>query len=394
MEYYGIFNDTLKEVRQNLSEEEYKVLNRRILTFCKNVKKYKEEGFDYAIYTKTFDVENGSLIDFFNFLDEIKEKISDLSYVFLSNKIREICNNIKKPDPEKFESVQKFRDFDHMCSISKLFNNYIHAETKLDLQRIPIPGKSGSHLFIDLVRMDRALEEEYQDIEYNHQRRTILFVIRLDYIMRNIRILEGEKKLIGIYRELIFKKLEKDKFFLRILRDSDFDYRIWLNVFSDFESGKIVFTDEEEIEKCSCYDQTCICLGYKEFKQCRNYDNFIMINPIIEHIYDRDKPIILQKWPLFGKCLPDLIILKNRENLLQLLYSIPNSYIKNIITIALADFLMRNARFLKKNQEQAVMASSGIIGSENDPEFLEILKKNDFDIKIWVNTFIECSLNL
>ncbi len=393
MEFYSIFADTLRDVRSKISNDEYNILNRKILTFCKNVKKFKEEEFDLDIYLQTFDVESGNLIEYFNYLDEIKEKINDSSYIFLSNKIQEICKDLKKPNLDKYESKEKFRDFEYMCSISKLFQNYVNAETKLDLQRIPIPGKSGSHVFIDLIRMDRALEIEYEDIEYNHQRRTILFVIRLDYIMRNVRILEGEQNFESIYRNLIDEKLAKDKFFRRILRDSDFDHMIWLNMFSDFSAGKLIFPEEDIKDTCKCNNNFSICYGKRELLNCKNYERFVKMNPIIEHIYDKQKPMILEKEPFYGECLPEVIILKNRENLLQLIYAIPDRYCKNIIMIALADFLMRNAKFLKNNHKQAVMASSGIIGSENDQDFLEILKEIGFDVKIWVNTFVECAVS-
>lgn len=391
MEYYKEFQATLADIKSSLPEDKYKILNKMILQFCKKAKEFKEAGFDLEMYKETFDFEKGTMLEFFNFLFEIKELINDSAYVFLNDKVQQICKDLKSPNPEKYDQGERYRDFEYMCSISKLFHNYVNAETKLDLLRVPELGTPCANILMDLLKLEYCLRNEYADVEHNHKRMTILFVIKLDFVMHNLRLMKAEENIIPLYTKKIHESLKTDAFFRKILKDSEFDYNIWLNVFEDVKNNRIEIPDEtgEEHRRCLCENNNQICYGYNSFRKCKNYERFIHFNPIVEAIY---KPIKIKPTSKANKgpCLPDVVILNNKNNLLHLLYSIPNSRHKNIINIALFDLFMRNLQFVKKNKEHLMCICAVLFEEMKEVNFLQLLDEIRFDSSIWEKTFFDC----
>ena len=388
MEYYREFQGVMVEARLSLSEDKYKNLNKKILIFSKKASDFKKEGFDPDIYKETFDYEQGMLADLFNYLFEIKDEISDSVYVFLNNKIREISEELNNPDKKDFDVGARFKNFEYMCSLSKLFQNYRRGETKLDLLRVPKLGRTCANELIEIIKLERYLEEDYPDIPENRLRLMLIFVIKLDFVMHNLRLIKVEENIIPLYRKRIMDSLE-NKYFKKILEDSEFDYNIWLKVFDDVQNGIIEIPDDDGKEyKCNCKNNNAICCGFFELRKCRNFERFIKMNPVVNGLYnsERVEPV---KQPNIGKCFPDAVILNNHNNLLQLLFSMTRDRHRDIVNTAVFDFLMRNAKYLKKNRALAAAAYCSVREVTADESFVNFMTEIEFDWKIWHNTFFQ-----
>lgn len=146
-----------------------------------------------------------------------------------------------------------------------------------------------------------------------------------------------------------------------------------------FQNSNLKIIDNlliQESNFCNCQEnQICINKDINQLKKCKNYPEFIKINPIIQLLFE-NIDIKYTTIPIIFPDTPFHIITNNLKNL-HLLGNMNYSTDKMIIIgSAIYDYLMRNLFICKMQPKETII------------DILNIKNFNiNFDTNIWINAF-------
>ncbi len=140
---------------------------------------------------------------------------------------------------------------------------------------------------------------------------------------------------------------------------------------------------------CDCVNIYDICLknDIRKILSCRNYQRFITINPIFELIFE-DKKVEFTKRPqiISGKDFNEIIFNFAAINSLYKFYN-DNETLRIIIGSSMFDYSMRNIFNLRMKTKETIIDVFHIRALMTNDRAMNFFRKNNFDPKIWENTF-------
>jgi len=141
---------------------------------------------------------------------------------------------------------------------------------------------------------------------------------------------------------------------------------------------------------CNCSDN--ICLFLHQMESCKNYTDFILLNPIFEVLFS-DKNIVFTLNPIIFPKTKFNIVQNNLINLLNIKYIYDDECIKFITKISIYDYSMRNLFYLKMHPELAKVFVLEIYEMMRNSKFTDFFNNRNFDPNIWIYAFLSISKN-
>jgi len=144
------------------------------------------------------------------------------------------------------------------------------------------------------------------------------------------------------------------------------------------------------LSQCNCKTDFDICKTpfILQLKNCKNYNRFIRINPIVELIFEEDKIISFNKQQNFFSNESYEEISSNFSNLNDFtsLYK-DIEEIRVIFSTALYEFSMKNLFFIRAQPREAIIDIFTILAYMQEPEYITFFKKHNINPNYWVTSF-------
>jgi len=150
-----------------------------------------------------------------------------------------------------------------------------------------------------------------------------------------------------------------------------------------------IMTDKSIFHGCKCGERSlCIKPDIREIRNCKNYEKFRELNPLIELLFDEDKTIQFTTIPIL---FPNTSYLEIADNFSHLNHMV-NMHrrtpgVAPILEATLYDYSMRNLFFLKSQPRETLIDIFNIKDSLLFDENRDFYQKHHFDPNIWITAF-------
>lgn len=146
--------------------------------------------------------------------------------------------------------------------------------------------------------------------------------------------------------------------------------------------------DDNTIYLCQC-DNIDVCTNnIITLTQCKNYNIFCRINPILRSLVDFDNPINLTVEPIRVLRRNYTYFYTNLVNLISLLENTCGNWNNTIIIICIYDFIMKNIEHLRGKHNYLNILSEKVDILMLNEYFMEKIAEFNFNPIIWKNTLL------